>query len=46
MIEAMRLKILHRGSLECHYLRTKCHENLPSGLEVVRGVYTDRLVIL
>jgi hypothetical protein len=34
MIEAMGLKRLHRSPLEWHYLRTKFHENLPSGLKV------------
>jgi hypothetical protein len=28
---------LHRGPLEWHYLRTKFHENLPSGSEVITG---------
>jgi hypothetical protein len=27
----------HRGPLEWHYLRTKFHENLPSGSEVISG---------
>jgi hypothetical protein len=45
MIEAMGLKILHLNSLDWHYLRTKFHENLPSGLEVISGGHrqTDRL---
>jgi hypothetical protein len=34
MIEAKGLKIIHRGPLEWHYLRTKFHGNLPSGSEV------------
>jgi hypothetical protein len=28
MVEDMELKILHRGSLEWHYLHPKFHENL------------------
>jgi hypothetical protein len=36
MIEAMGLKIIaSRSPLEWHYLRTKFHENLPSGSKVV-----------
>jgi hypothetical protein len=42
MIEAMGLKILHRGPLEWHYLCTKFHENLPSGSKVISGGHTDR----
>jgi hypothetical protein len=46
----MGLKIiaLHRAPLEWHYLRTKCHENLPSSSKVIRGthihtyIHTDR----
>jgi hypothetical protein len=38
----MRLKILHRGPLEYHYLRTKYHEDLPSGSKVISGGQTDR----
>jgi hypothetical protein len=34
MIEAMGLKVLHRGALEWRYFRTKFHENLPSGPKV------------
>jgi hypothetical protein len=45
MIEAMGLKLLHLGVLEWHYLRTKFHENLASGSEVISGGHTDRLVI-
>jgi hypothetical protein len=49
----MGLKILPVGPLEWHYLRTKFHENLPSGSEVISGrhtdidthTYTDRLLI-
>jgi hypothetical protein len=41
----MGLKLLRRGPLEWHYLRTKFHENLPSGPEVISGEHTDRLVI-
>jgi hypothetical protein len=37
MIEAMGLKLLHRGPLEWHYLRTKFRENLPSGSDVING---------
>jgi hypothetical protein len=37
MIEAMGLKLLHRGPIEWHYLRTKFHENLPSGSEFISG---------
>jgi hypothetical protein len=32
MIETMGLKLLHRGPLEWHYICTKFHQNLPSGL--------------
>jgi hypothetical protein len=42
MVEDTGLKILHRGSLEWHYLHTKFHENLPSGLKVISGGLTDR----
>jgi hypothetical protein len=42
MIEAMGLKILHRSPLECHYLRTRFHENLPIGTEVISGGHTGR----
>jgi hypothetical protein len=42
MIEAMGLKMLHRGPFEWHYLRTKFHENLPTGSKVISGVNTDR----
>jgi hypothetical protein len=40
MIEAMGLKLLHRGLLEYHYLPTKFHENLPSGSKVITGRQT------
>jgi hypothetical protein len=33
----MGIKILHRGSLEWHYLRTKFHENLPCGSKFISG---------
>jgi hypothetical protein len=49
----MGLKIIASRSLEWHYLVTKFHENLLSGLKVISGgthrqIYrhTDRLVIL
>jgi hypothetical protein len=42
MNEAMGLKLLHRGPLAWHYLRTKLHENLPSGSKVTSGGHTDR----
>jgi hypothetical protein len=45
MLEDMGLKILHRGPLEWHYLRTKFLENLPSGSKVITGRHTNRLVI-
>jgi hypothetical protein len=35
MIEAMGLKLLHRGPLEYHYLRTKFHGNLLSSSKVI-----------
>jgi hypothetical protein len=38
----MGLKIMHRGPLIWHYLRTKCHENLPRGSEVISRGQTDR----
>jgi hypothetical protein len=37
---------LHRGPLEQHYLCTKCHENLPSGSEVISGEQTDKTGVL
>jgi hypothetical protein len=37
MIEAMVLKIFHRGPSEWHHLRTKFHENLPSGTKLLAG---------
>jgi hypothetical protein len=41
--ETMGIKILHRGSLEWHYLRTKFHENLPCGSKFISGdTQTDR----
>jgi hypothetical protein len=33
---------MHRGLLEWYYLRTKFHENPPSGSEVISGRNTDR----
>jgi hypothetical protein len=45
IIKAMGLKILHRGTFEWHYIRTKFHENLPSGSKVIGGGHTNRLVI-
>jgi hypothetical protein len=44
MIEALGLKLLHRGPLGWDYLRTKSHENLPSGSDIISGGHTDRLV--
>jgi hypothetical protein len=41
----MGLKLLHRGPLEWHYVQTKFHEIIPSGLRVISAGYTDRLVI-
>jgi hypothetical protein len=38
----MGLKLLHRGPLECHCLRTKFHEIQPSGSKVITGGHTDR----
>jgi len=32
---------LHRGPLEWHYLRTKFHENLPSGSKVISGGHSQ-----
>jgi hypothetical protein len=40
--ESMGLKLLHRGPLEWHCLRTKFHENLPRGSEVISGEHIDR----
>jgi hypothetical protein len=37
----MGLKLLCRGPLEGHYFRTKFHENLPSGSEVISGGQKD-----
>jgi hypothetical protein len=47
MIKAMGLKILHRGTLEWHYLHTKFHEDLPSDSDVIIGEHTQtkRLVM-
>jgi hypothetical protein len=42
MIEAMGLKILHRGSLEWHYLRTKFHENLPGGSKAIHRSFIPK----
>jgi hypothetical protein len=42
MIEALALKLLLRGPLEWHYLRTKVHQILPSGPDVISGGHTDR----
>jgi hypothetical protein len=41
MTEAIRSKLLHRGPLEWHYLRTKFHENLQNGSKVISGGHTD-----
>jgi hypothetical protein len=38
----MGLKLLHRGLLEWHYLRTKFHEILPSSSKVISGGQTGR----
>jgi hypothetical protein len=40
MIEAMGLKLLHRGPLEWH-LHTKFHENLPGSSEVITGGHSQ-----
>jgi hypothetical protein len=40
MIEAMGLKLLHRGPLEWHYLCTKFHEILPSSSKFISGGHT------
>jgi hypothetical protein len=49
MIEAMGLKILHRGPFQWHNLRTKFHEILPRCSEAISGGHThrrtDRLLI-
>jgi hypothetical protein len=37
IIEAMGLKLLHRGPLEWHYILTKFHENIPSCSKVLSG---------
>jgi hypothetical protein len=37
MVEAMGLKIRHRGPLQWHHLPTKSHENLPIGSTIDRG---------
>jgi len=42
MIEAVGLQILHRGSLEWHYLHTKFHKILLRGLKVTSGGGADR----
>jgi hypothetical protein len=41
MVEAMGLKIWHRGPLERHRLRIKFHENLPVGSKVISGGHTQ-----
>jgi hypothetical protein len=41
----LKITVLHRGPLEWHYLRTKCHESLPSGSKFISGGQTNRLVI-
>jgi hypothetical protein len=41
VIEDMGLQLLYRGPLEWHYFRTKFHENLPSGSEVISGGQKD-----
>jgi hypothetical protein len=41
LVEDMGLKLLHRGPLEWHYVRTKFHENLPRGSKVISGGHTD-----
>jgi hypothetical protein len=45
IIEAMGLKLLHRGPLEWYYLRTKFHENVPRDSEVISGGHTDRMIV-
>jgi hypothetical protein len=45
MVEAVGLKLFHRGPLEWYHLPTKFNENLPNGLAVISGEFTDRLVI-
>jgi hypothetical protein len=37
MAEGTRLKMWHRGYLQCHYLPTKFHENPPIGSKVISG---------
>jgi hypothetical protein len=41
MVEAMGLKLLHRGPLEWQHLPTKYHEALPSGSKIINGGQTD-----
>jgi hypothetical protein len=41
-IEAMGLKLLHRGHLEWHYFHTKFHENRSSSSKVISGGHIDR----
>jgi hypothetical protein len=38
----MGLKLLLLGPLEWNYIRTKFHENLPSGSKVISEGHTDR----
>jgi PIN domain nuclease of toxin-antitoxin system len=40
IIEVMGLKLMHRHPLEWHYIRTKFHENVPTGSKVSGG-HTD-----
>jgi hypothetical protein len=42
MVEDMGLKLMNRDPLEWHYLPTKYHENLRSGLKVISWGHTDR----
>jgi hypothetical protein len=42
MIEAVVLKLLHRGPIDWHHFPTKHHENLQSCSKVVSGGQRDR----
>jgi hypothetical protein len=45
MVEAMELKLPHRGPLQWHHLHTKFHPNPPIGSEVIGARrHTDRQI--
>lgn len=42
MVEAMKLKLWHRGHLQGHDIPAQFHENMQIILKVIRGTQTDR----